>query len=93
MSCHPGFASWVRIVAFVGVAWTPLVLHAQTGTVLREQKIDGVQGGFTGELEAQDFFGHSVASPGDVDGDATSRSALTATTTAARSAARSGSSS
>ncbi len=69
MSCHPGFASWVRIVAFVGVAWTPLVLHAQTGTVLREQKIDGVQGGFTGELEAQDFFGHSVASPGDVDGD------------------------
>ena len=33
------------------------------------KKISNVQGGFAGELSDGDFFGHSVADLGDIDGD------------------------
>ncbi len=42
---------------------------AQPGTVLSHQKISDTEGGFTGILELNDFFGYSVASLGDLDGD------------------------
>ncbi len=42
---------------------------AQPGRVLSHQKISDTEGGFTGILDDVDFFGHSVASLGDLDGD------------------------
>ena len=42
---------------------------AQPGWVLSHQKISDTQGGFTGTLDNEDFFGRSVASMGDLDGD------------------------
>ena len=39
------------------------------GTVKAEQKINSVQGGFTGALDAVDFFGEAAMGPGDLDGD------------------------
>ncbi len=39
------------------------------GWVLSHQKISDTQGGFTGILDDLDFFGSSVASLGDLDGD------------------------
>ncbi|MHC5210470.1 MAG: hypothetical protein ACYTG2_07125 [Planctomycetota bacterium] len=39
------------------------------GAVLSEQKISGLFGGFTGDLDALDEFGTSVATLGDLDGD------------------------
>ena len=44
-------------------------VHAQPGTVLSHQKISDTEGGFTGILDWYDFFGSSVASLGDLDGD------------------------
>ena len=50
-----------------GAVW---VLFLNTdGTVKSHQKISDTQGGFTGELDNQDFFGGSVVSLGDLDGD------------------------
>ncbi len=43
--------------------------QAQPGTVLSHQKISGTEGGFTGILDDFDWFGVSVASLGDLDGD------------------------
>ena len=43
--------------------------QAQPGWVLSHQKISDTQGGFTGILDNEDFFGYSVASLGDLDGD------------------------
>ncbi|MCP3856746.1 MAG: hypothetical protein GY698_18725, partial [Actinomycetia bacterium] len=45
-----------------------LFLNAD-GTVKAEQKISSTTGGLTGPLDNSDYFGTSVASIGDVDGD------------------------
>src|SRR5262245_6128638 len=50
-----------------GAVWI-LFLNAD-GTVKDRQKISGPAGGFGGELEASDYFGYSLASLGDLDGD------------------------
>ncbi|MFH1320903.1 MAG: T9SS type A sorting domain-containing protein [Bacteroidota bacterium] len=42
---------------------------AQPGTVITHQKISDTQGNFTGILDNSDYFGASVASLGDLDGD------------------------
>ncbi len=42
---------------------------AQPGWVLSHQKISDTEGGFTGTLDNGDWFGGSVASLGDLDGD------------------------
>ena len=39
------------------------------GTVKRSQKIASATGGFTGRLKSLDWFGFSLASAGDLDGD------------------------
>lgn len=50
-----------------GAVW---ILYMETdGTVKAEQKISGVTGGFSGVLNDGDFFGHALASPGDLDDD------------------------
>jgi hypothetical protein len=50
-----------------GAVWV-LFLRAD-GTVRAHQKISNTQGGFTGELDNSDWFGTSVVSVGDLDGD------------------------
>jgi len=50
-----------------GAVWV-LFLDAD-GTVSAEQKISDTQGGFTGALGDDDYFGGAVASLGDLDGD------------------------
>src|SRR5574341_1037255 len=42
---------------------------AQVGSVLRAQKINEFNGGFTGPLHHDDYFGWSLAPLGDLDGD------------------------
>ena len=42
---------------------------AQPGWVLSRPKISDTQGDFTGRLDNVDWFGKSVASLGDLDGD------------------------
>ena len=54
-------------VAGSGSVWI-LFLNAN-GTVKAEQKISPVDGGFTGLLQANDRFGASLASLGDLDGN------------------------
>ncbi|MCH8991952.1 MAG: FG-GAP repeat protein [Acidobacteria bacterium] len=50
-----------------GAVW---ILFLNTdGTVKAHQKISDTEGGFTGTLDDGDFFGQSVASLGDLDGD------------------------
>jgi len=39
------------------------------GTVKKHQKISDTEGGLEGELDIFDFFGHTVTSIGDLDGD------------------------
>ena len=60
-----------------GAVWV-LFLHAD-GTVKSHQKISDTQGGFTGILDAEDFFGVSVASLHDLDGDGVGDLAVGAT--------------
>jgi cysteine-rich repeat protein len=50
-----------------GAVWV-LFLNPD-GTVNSHQKISDTQGGFTGALDDDDFFGFRVASLGDLDGD------------------------
>jgi hypothetical protein len=52
-----------------GAAWI-LFLNSD-GTVKGSQKISDTAGEFTGELDDEDYFGYSVASPGDLDNDGT----------------------
>ena len=53
-----------------GAVW---VLFLNTdGTVKSHQKISDTEGGFTGVLDSSDWFGASIASPGDLDGDGVS---------------------
>ncbi|MCH8031468.1 MAG: FG-GAP repeat protein [Bacteroidetes bacterium] len=50
-----------------GAVW---ILFLNTnGTVESHQKISSTEGGFTGTLDDEDFFGCSVAGLGDLDGD------------------------
>ncbi len=42
---------------------------AQPGWVLSHQKISDTEGGFSGTLDDEDWFGVSLASLGDLDGD------------------------
>ena len=77
-----------------GAVWV-LFLNAD-GTVKAHQKISDTEGGFTGALDDADLFGWSAASVGDLDGDGVADLAVGAafaTTTGARSGARSTSSS
>jgi hypothetical protein len=50
-----------------GAVWL-LLLNAD-GTVKTHQKISNTEGGFTGIIDSGDYFGYSVCSPGDLDGD------------------------
>ncbi len=50
-----------------GAVWV-LSVHPD-GTVKSYQKISDTEGGFRGSLDDSDFFGVSLASPGDLDGD------------------------
>ncbi len=52
---------------FRGAVWI-LFLNAN-GTVKTHQRISDDEGGFTGTLEDEDFFGVAVGSVGDLDGD------------------------
>jgi hypothetical protein len=60
-----------------GAVWV-LFLNSD-GTVKSHQKISDTEGGFTGTLDDQDFFGESVASLGDLDGDGVGDLAVGAT--------------
>jgi hypothetical protein len=60
----------LRCAAVLGVFLASIVAAvAAPGEVLAEQKINELDGGFTGELDGLDLFGIAVASPGDLDGD------------------------
>ncbi len=59
----------VSIVAAIVLASTASDAWAQPGWVLSHQKISDTEGGFPGILDNADFFGNSVASLGDLDGD------------------------
>jgi cysteine-rich repeat protein len=48
-------------------AWS--LAHAAPGNVTADQKISDTAGNFAGTLDDNDFFGRSVASLGDLDGD------------------------
>lgn len=50
-----------------GAVW--ILFLTDSGTVDSEQKISDSLGGFTGTLDDNDYFGHRVVSPGDIDGD------------------------
>ncbi len=50
-----------------GAVW--VLFLDKDGTVKSHQKISDTEGGFTGTLDDQDFFGVSVAWLGDLDGD------------------------
>ncbi|MHC4690272.1 MAG: integrin alpha [Planctomycetota bacterium] len=50
-----------------GAVW--LLFLNTDGTVKNHQKISDTQGGFTGILHTKDWFGRSVCSLGDLDGD------------------------
>ncbi len=50
-----------------GAVW--IVFLQATGVVKANQKISGLVGGFTGNLDTKDAFGSSVALVGDLDGD------------------------
>ena len=58
-----------------GAVWI-LFLNAD-GTVKSHQKISDTQGGFTGILDNEDFFGISMAALGDLDGDVGVKDLLT----------------
>ncbi|RJP37985.1 MAG: hypothetical protein C4547_05095 [Phycisphaerales bacterium] len=50
-----------------GAVWILMLNH--DGTVKAHQKISDTEGGFTGGLQDNDWFGSSVASPGDLNTD------------------------
>jgi hypothetical protein len=50
-----------------GAVW--ILFMNPDGTVKSHQKISETEGGFTGTLETQDYFGRSLSAPGDLDND------------------------
>jgi len=50
-----------------GAVW--MLFLNQNGTVKSHQKISNLEGNFTWTLNDSDYFGSSVTSPGDLDGD------------------------
>jgi len=50
-----------------GAVWN--LFLEELGTVRNDVKVSDTSGGFAGVLDDNDFFGLSVASPGDLDGD------------------------
>ena len=46
-----------------------IVFMQTNGNVLSHQKVSATHGGFTGSLTADDYFGYSCASVGDLNGD------------------------
>ncbi len=52
-----------------GAVW--ILFMQADGTALGEQKISDLEGNFIGDVEFFDYFGISVVSPGDLDGDGT----------------------
>ena len=50
-----------------GAVW--VLLLNQDGTVKAQQKISSIEGGFTGSLDGGEFFGGSLGTVGDLDGD------------------------
>ncbi len=50
-----------------GAVW--ILFLDSDGQVHSQRKISDTAGGFTGDLRNEDFFGSSVAAPGDLDGD------------------------
>ena len=69
MSCNHQVMYRVLAGAAVVLVLSAGSAQAQPGTVLSHQKISDTEGGFTGTLDNSDFFGSSVASLGDLDGD------------------------
>lgn len=53
-----------------GAVW--ILFLDQTGQVSSSQKIAEYQGGFTGTIEGQDYFGISLSNLGDINGDSLS---------------------
>ncbi len=72
---HPIWGTAKIIFALPTALTAALVLTAagpaaaQPGWVLSHQKISDTEGGFTGILDDDDHFGHSVVALGDLDGD------------------------
>ncbi len=59
-------SSFLGVAGALALSGAP---YAQVGTVKSVQKISETEGGFGGFLGLDYFFGFSVASPGDLDGD------------------------
>ena len=57
-----------------GAVW--ILFLIADGTVREHQKISDTEGGFTGVLDDEDYFGYAVESLGDFDGDGPSEWAL-----------------
>ena len=62
-------ASFCTLAVAVTLALVARPAHAQPGWVLSHQKISDTEGGFTGTLDNGDWFGTTVTSLGDLDGD------------------------
>jgi len=52
-----------------GLLFSATLAHAQVGSVVHDRWIGEGLSGFTGALDTNDFFGESMASLGDVDGN------------------------
>ena len=59
----------LAVAAFVLSTAAAQPAAAQPGWVLSHQKISDTEGGFNGNLNSYDYFGHASASLGDLDGD------------------------
>ena len=59
----------MKHASLLALASMAMVANAQPGWVLSHQKISDTQGGFTGILDNNDWFGMSLTSLGDLDGD------------------------
>ncbi|MHC4108331.1 MAG: hypothetical protein ACYSTY_09640, partial [Planctomycetota bacterium] len=67
---------WIMTSAVAAALMFSPCAHAQPGRVLSHQKISDTEGGFTGTLVNNKWFGHSAASLGDLDGDGVSDMAV-----------------
>ncbi|HEX6884026.1 MAG TPA: VCBS repeat-containing protein [Planctomycetota bacterium] len=67
----------IPLALLAALGWS--AIEAQSGTVLAEQKISALAGGFGGVLHHDDYFGQALASLGDLDGDGQEDLAVAAT--------------